>query len=303
MAHDTPPIAVGIDHLIVGVRDLDAAVETYRDRLGFHVSGGGVHPQFGTANRLIVLDNCYLELLAVQPGAEPRGFIADIVGRGYEGWVGFALEMDDPDRAARLLAEQGQEVEGPSDGRLATTTGHDRSWRTVRVRSTERSGLPFLIRHIPQGEERRRLLAGATGLAPHALGARTVESMVIAVHDLQVGTASYSDLFGIAPAGNQYEDAMLRARLQPMRLPSGTSVLLASPLAPSRGPLAGALTERGEGLFAVTLGVDDLPTAVRDLRARGVGVRVDEPDGVLIAAQLNHLHTHGARIGLVARSV
>jgi catechol 2,3-dioxygenase-like lactoylglutathione lyase family enzyme len=303
MAHDTFPIAIGIDHLIVGVRDLDASVATYRDRLGFHVSGGGVHPQFGTANRLIVLDNCYLELLAAQPGAEPRGFIAHMIDRGYEGWVGFALEMDDPDRVARYLAERGHQVDGPADGRLATTTGHDRSWRTVRLRSKERSGLPFLIRHTPQGQERRRLLAGAAGLARHPLGARTVESIVIAVHDLQGGIASYNELFGIAPAGNQYDDAMLQARLQPMRLPSGTAVILASPKTPSQGPVAAALATQGEGLFAVTFGVDDLPTSVGDVRARGVGVRVDEPNGILVAAQLNHLHTHGARVGLVSKPV
>lgn len=278
-------------------------MRTYQDLLGFHVSGGGIHPHFGTANRLIVLDNCYLELLAAQPGAEPRGFIAEMVRRGREGWVGFALEMDDPDRAARHLAEQGREVEGPSAGQLTTTTGHDRSWRTVRVRAEEGTSLPFLIRHAPQGEERRRLLAGATGLAPHALGARTVESIVIAVHDLDRGMAVYSRLFGIAPSGDRSEDTMLRARLQPMRLASGTSVTLASPIAPSVGPVAMALAEQGEGLFAVTIGVDDLPAAVRELRARGVGVRVEEPDGVLVAAQLNHLHTHGARIGLVSRPI
>jgi hypothetical protein len=31
-------------------------------------------------------------------------------------------------------------------------------------------------------------------------------------------------------------------------------------------------------------------------------VRVDEPDGMLVAAQLNHLQTGGARIGLAPRS-
>src|SRR6185312_4703093 len=99
----------------------------------------------------------------------------------------------------------------------------------------------------------------------------------------QLGMVSYRDLFGIAPAGDQSEDAMMRARLQPMRLPSGTGVILASPITPAIGPVAAALAEHGEGLFAVTIGVDDLPAAVRDLRARGVGVRVDEPDGILVA--------------------
>ena len=149
MPQDASPIAQGIDHLIVGVQDLDAAVDAYRDRLGFHVSGGGVHPHSGTANRLIVLDTCYLELLAIQPGVEPHGFLADMIGKGHEGWVGFALDTTDPDRAARVLREQGHAVEGPIEGRLATTTGHDRSWQTVRVQPKQMSGVPFLIRHNP----------------------------------------------------------------------------------------------------------------------------------------------------------
>ena len=205
--------------------------------------------------------------------------------------------------SARRLADQGLEIEGPSDGQLAATSGYDRSWQTVRVKADAHAGLPFLIRHTPQGEERRRLLAGAPGLAPHPLGARTVESIVIAVRDLELGTALYGDLFGLTPSGGRSEDAMLQARLQPMRLPAGTSVILASPKEPSLGPVAAALEGHGEGLFAVMLGVDIFSKAVRDLRGRGVGVRVDEPNGVLIAAQLNQLHTHGARIGLVARSV
>ncbi|MGH2347538.1 MAG: hypothetical protein ACRDG4_20110, partial [Chloroflexota bacterium] len=165
------------------------------------------------------------------------------------------------------------------------------------------SGLPFLIRHDQQGEERRRLLAGAAGLAPHSLGARTVAAIIIVVHDLESGSGTYQSHFGLMPAGDPSEDTMLQARLLPLRLASGTSVILAAPKSPGIGPVASALIEHGEGLFAVNLTVDDLPAAVRDLRARGVGVRVDEPDGVLVAAQLHHLHTHGARIGLLPRAV
>jgi catechol 2,3-dioxygenase-like lactoylglutathione lyase family enzyme len=299
MTETSPPIAQAIDHLIIGVHDLDAAARTFRDQLGFHICGGGVHPHAGTANRLIVLDNCYLELLAAQPNAEPRGFIADMLRHGHEGWVGFALATGDPDRAARALRERGCTVEGPSVGRLTTTTGHDRSWQTVRLQSEQGSGLPFLIRHDQQGEERRRLLAGAAGLAPHALGARTVDSIIIAVHALESGSGAYRDLFGLTSVGDRSGDTMLQANLLPLQLASGTRVILAAPKAPDTGPVAKALTERGEGLFAVNLTVDDLPAAVRDLRMRGVGVRVDEPDGVLVAAQLHHAHTHGARIGLV----
>jgi catechol 2,3-dioxygenase-like lactoylglutathione lyase family enzyme len=52
-----------IDHLVLCVSDLDAAIETYQ-QLGFTVTPRAVHP-FGTGNALIQLDGMYIELLAV----------------------------------------------------------------------------------------------------------------------------------------------------------------------------------------------------------------------------------------------
>jgi hypothetical protein len=122
--------------------------------------------------------------------------------------------------------------------------------------------------------------------------------MVVA--DLEAAAHAYLQCYDLAPDGEPIEDAMLKARTLPLRLPSGAIVILAAPMRADAGPIAMALQERGEGLFAVTLAVDDLQGAVRALRGRGIGVRVDEPEGVLVAAQLNHRQLHGARLGLVA---
>ena len=53
----------GIDHLVIAVRDLDAARAAYR-RLGFTLTPEARHP-FGTKNSLVQLDGAFLELVAI----------------------------------------------------------------------------------------------------------------------------------------------------------------------------------------------------------------------------------------------
>src|SRR3954463_7621615 len=52
------------DHVVIGVRDLEAALANYR-RLGFDAQPGGKHENGGTHNALIRFGLDYLELLAV----------------------------------------------------------------------------------------------------------------------------------------------------------------------------------------------------------------------------------------------
>ncbi|HVV93606.1 MAG TPA: VOC family protein [Hyphomicrobiales bacterium] len=65
-------MARGLDHLVVAVRDLDAAAAAWR-AMGFRVGAENRHP-FGTHNRLVQLaDRTFIELLAVaEPGRVPE---------------------------------------------------------------------------------------------------------------------------------------------------------------------------------------------------------------------------------------
>ena len=90
---------------------------------------------------------------------------------------------------------------------------------------------------------------------------------------------------------------MLRARTVRLPLPQG-AIVLAAP-AEGDGPLARGLAAQGEGLFSLAIAVDDLQGAVNDLRGRGVSVRVEETDGVLVAARPDPVSAHGARLELV----
>ena len=103
-----------IDHLVLAVRDLDAARATYQ-RMGFTLTPVARHP-FGTKNSLAQLQGGFLELLAVddpalivEPGEAAFSFAA--FNRDYlaerEGLSMLVLQSADPaaDRAAFAAGE------------------------------------------------------------------------------------------------------------------------------------------------------------------------------------------------------
>ena len=70
----------GIDHLVLGVHDLDKARDTYA-RLGFTTTPRAIHP-FGTGNSLVQLQGNFLELLAVVDESKFAAPAAGAAGSG-----------------------------------------------------------------------------------------------------------------------------------------------------------------------------------------------------------------------------
>ena len=80
----------GIDHLVLGGRDLGALAEGFQ-RMGFTLTPEAHHP-FGTGNQLAILDGNFIELLAITapekippPAAEGfslGGHLTDFLARG-----------------------------------------------------------------------------------------------------------------------------------------------------------------------------------------------------------------------------
>ncbi|MDQ4136444.1 MAG: VOC family protein [Pseudomonadota bacterium] len=104
----------GIDHLVVAVRDLDAAAQFY-ERLGFQVGSRNRHP-WGTENRLIQLPGSFIELITVGEGAEiparePRRFSFGAFLRDYlearEGLAMLVLDSADAKADAAGFAADG----------------------------------------------------------------------------------------------------------------------------------------------------------------------------------------------------
>lgn len=110
----TKPI-IGLDHVIIGVDDLEAAREDWR-RLGFVTAPRGDHTGKATSNYCIMFPDTYLELLGIlRPELEDaNGLGASLLTRG-EGLQRLALGTSDADAARSDLEAAGLHPEGPFD--------------------------------------------------------------------------------------------------------------------------------------------------------------------------------------------
>lgn len=269
----------GIDHIIIGVKDLSAATHIFDQRLGLSVSGGGNHPKGGTANRIIVIGDTYIELIAVREPAEAQQSMLDRLSKG-EGYLNFVLASNDIEADSSAMRARGVSLIGPKAGSLTAADGRSRSWSRADV---ERPDLtqhyPFLIQHNSTGEERRRRLAGWATPPEHPLGVSKVLSVTLAVADLDEATHRFAHIYGLQPSepySGEHDswDALLvsfllRDNMQSIELaaplpsfldPSATNVVLPEP-----GALRTYLQQFGESLCRITLAVENLAASRRYL--------------------------------------
>lgn len=103
---------LGVDHLIILVRDLDAAAADFA-ALGFTLSPRGVHSaHMGTGNNTIMLERDYFELLAVLSPTDANAKWRELVAR-REGMSAVALKTDDATAAAAEMRGTGVDVADP----------------------------------------------------------------------------------------------------------------------------------------------------------------------------------------------
>lgn len=144
-----------IDHLVYAVADLEAAMDWFERATGVRPAVGGAHDGMGTHNALVSLGECYLELIAPDPGQPdppesglPRPFgVDEVLSPGGEGHtlVGFAVrpgEGETIDELADRMADAGRDP-GPVFDMARTTPAGDRlAWGLTFP--SERT-IPFLI--------------------------------------------------------------------------------------------------------------------------------------------------------------
>jgi hypothetical protein len=145
-------VSLEIDHVAYAVEDLDAAGEAFRRDHGLVSSPGGVHPGWGTSNRIVALGSRgYLELIAAidQDAAAASPFGRTVLERAEHGggWVALSLADVDIDATATRL---GLAV---SDGSRILPDGRTLRWRSAGIDDPRRTaGLPFFIRwDVPPG--------------------------------------------------------------------------------------------------------------------------------------------------------
>jgi len=90
-----PASAAQIDHVILGVDDLDRGVKAFEAATGVKPVYGGKHPG-GTHNALVSLgEGMYLEILAVQPGVTVEGNYARLKEMKTLTPIGWAVSSKD----------------------------------------------------------------------------------------------------------------------------------------------------------------------------------------------------------------
>ena len=138
-------MSLRIDHVVYAVRDLDAAAARFDETFGLDASPGGVHPRWGTANRIISLGGAsYVELIAI---VEPSVAANTVLGRAVtertvagDRWFALCLRDDAIEATAArldLTLEPGSRT--LPDGRVV-------AWRGAGIDDPRRSpDLPFFI--------------------------------------------------------------------------------------------------------------------------------------------------------------
>lgn len=180
----------GLDHVLIGVRDLEAARARWQG-LGFTLTPRGRHIGWGTANYCVMLEQGYVELLGI---VDPSRFVnrLDEFLKKREGLMGLAFATDAAALTARQLA--GLSPDGPKDlKRVLELPEGDAvlSFSLVFLPPEATPGVSaFVCQHLTPGLLRR------PQWLRHENGARAIEG-VTAVHGAPGSLAlAYARLFG-----------------------------------------------------------------------------------------------------------
>jgi len=192
----------GIDHTLVGVRDLEAARSAW-DTLGFTCTPRGRHIGWGTGNYCIMLESGYIELLGV---VDPSQFLNNLDGflQRREGLMGLALGTDDPAQCAAALQASGIGFEGPKGLKRKLELPEGEVLPEFELLYLDRTATPgvstFITHHLtPELIRRPEWLR-------HANRARRLRSVTVVTEDPVKTAIGYLPLFG--PDRVQVSDAM-----------------------------------------------------------------------------------------------
>jgi hypothetical protein len=213
-----------IDHVTVAGRDLKST-QAQLASIGLHSEYGGPHSNHATEMALTSFpDGSYLELIAIQPGADAKALAAHYWSAQMQGDAGptaWAVRAKDLSADLNVLRKNGVAVSEPARSGRQRPDGVRLEWESANV-GTEPNGtfFPFLIRDLTPRE--KRALPGGKPLTQDFSG---VARVVIAVRDLEESVARYRKAYGL-PAPAEQVDEAFGARLAAF---NGTPVVLASP--------------------------------------------------------------------------
>ncbi len=123
-----------VDHLVLGVSDLQKGIEWVEKLTGVRAMIGGKHPNRGTQNALLSFgDRQYLEIMAPDPEQAGHPRAADLLKLATPRLVMWASATTEIDVLAQQAKASKQLVIGPLDGARKRPDGKLLKWRTLNV--------------------------------------------------------------------------------------------------------------------------------------------------------------------------
>src|SRR4051794_5578021 len=177
----------GIDHIVILVDELEAAIAVYRS-LGFTVTPGGKHPR-GTHNALVSFqDGSYFELIAFwEPTDASQAFHRHrAIGPGI---ISFALAADGLEETVAAIRAHGLPYGDPRPGARQRLDGVEIAWKMAFLPNDE-GPLPFLIEDVTN----RSLRVPGGEATEHSNGATGISRLIIAVDDLTTAIGLFAGL-------------------------------------------------------------------------------------------------------------
>ena len=138
-----------IDHLIVAVKDLEAAEDNYKKIFGHDPVWRGKHESLGTKNSIFNFNNLYFELLAANGEGAGASLVNSSIEENGEGLAGLVFGSDDIESTKEQLSSKGYELSSLALGEgLDEDAGKKRTWESLFLPNLITRGLfSFAIEH------------------------------------------------------------------------------------------------------------------------------------------------------------
>jgi hypothetical protein len=139
-----------VDHLVLGISDLDHGIEWAEKNLGIRPAIGGIHPGVGTRNALLSLGHKkYLEIIAPDPNQSEFKFHLDMRKFTEPRLITWGAATNDIELIAKKAKAESFELIGPRDGSRTRPDGKILKWKTLVIEKTfgddQIEPLPFFI--------------------------------------------------------------------------------------------------------------------------------------------------------------
>ena len=141
-----PYKTAGIDHILIGVSDLEEGIRAFEQATGVAAVRGGRHPTRGTENALVSLGGgAYIEIIAPQHDAQPNMMVTSLRALRAPALVGWAVHVVDANDAAARLEGAGFKASKPQPGSRVTPEGAKLEWSTFALEKPQSAVAPFFI--------------------------------------------------------------------------------------------------------------------------------------------------------------